>query len=71
MGGKPFLPNFHGVARGGPRIYRRPQGPRFGLGVGPALPRVPRAPLDHLIRDTRFWEIAYEWSIKSLFYMVV
>ena len=44
-----------------------PQGPRFGLGVGPALPRVPRAPLDHLIRDTRFWETVYEWSIKSLY----
>ena len=44
-----------------------PQGPRFALGVGPALPRVPRPPLDHLIRDTRFWETVYEWSIRSLY----
>merc|ERR1712185_309725 len=44
-----------------------PQGPRFGLGVDPALLRVPRAPLDHLIRGTRFWETVYEWSVKSLY----
>ena len=49
-----------------PNLPSGPRAPDSDWGWALHFPAFPE-PLDHLIRDTRFWETVYEWSIKSLY----